>query len=193
MQEHATQACTYMYPRLHLPHIRTSPFFLRYVSASQAAQHQSALASFNDKYTAAKRLTIIPAPADPNATPRERIDGTPSATAGHNSREPHATADAGGNNGGGDGGGSSGIVVVEVQFSGPQPAERPALLLQNLLGGKSVAAHPVLLRRGRSKKPTEADAAAAGGRAGEGAGASVEVSRSTGKKRVRDVSYVRVL
>ncbi|CAM9604262.1 unnamed protein product, partial [Hapterophycus canaliculatus] len=128
------------------------------------AQQQSALASFTDKYTAAKRLTIIPVHADPAGTIRKSADGSSGGTEGtSNTREAHAAIDAGGNNGcGGDGDGdasNSGSVVVEVQFSGPQPAERPALLLRNLLGGKSVAAHPVLLRRGRSKKPTEAAAA----------------------------------
>eukprot|EP00903_Cladosiphon_okamuranus_P011771 g11065.t1 len=43
-------------------------------------------------------------------------------------------------------------VVVEVQFTGPQPSEGPGALLCDLLGGTSVEAKPVELPRGRKKR-----------------------------------------
>ena len=42
-------------------------------------------------------------------------------------------------------------MVVEVQFSGPQSAERPALLLTRLFQAGKVAVHPIALRRGRKR------------------------------------------
>ncbi|CAM9413302.1 unnamed protein product, partial [Hapterophycus canaliculatus] len=43
-------------------------------------------------------------------------------------------------------------IVVEVQFTGPQPSEGPGALLCDLLGGVSVEAKPVELPRGRKKR-----------------------------------------
>lgn len=43
-------------------------------------------------------------------------------------------------------------LVVEVQFTGPQPSEGPGALLCDLLGGASVEAKPVELPRGRKKR-----------------------------------------
>lgn len=50
-------------------------------------------------------------------------------------------------------------VLVEVQFTGPQPSEGPGALLCDLLCGGSVDAQPVELPRGR-KKRARIDAAA---------------------------------
>eukprot|EP00904_Undaria_pinnatifida_P007418 jgi/Undpi1/3806/HiC_scaffold_16.g07175.m1 len=44
-------------------------------------------------------------------------------------------------------------VLVEVQFTGPQPSEGPGALLCDLLCGSSVEAKPVELPRGRKKRP----------------------------------------
>lgn len=44
-------------------------------------------------------------------------------------------------------------VLVEVQFTGPQPSEGPGALLCDLLCGVSVDAQPVELPRGRKKRP----------------------------------------
>lgn len=49
-----------------------------------------------------------------------------------------------------DGGGRN--LVVEVQFTGPQPSEGPGALLCDLLCGTSVQAKPVELPRGRKKR-----------------------------------------
>ncbi len=50
-------------------------------------------------------------------------------------------------------GGKSGRnIVVEVQFTGPQPSEGPGALLCDLLHGTSVGAKPVELPRGRKKR-----------------------------------------
>lgn len=43
-------------------------------------------------------------------------------------------------------------VLVEVQFTGPQPSEGPGALLCDLLCGSSVDAQPVELPRGRKKR-----------------------------------------
>lgn len=43
-------------------------------------------------------------------------------------------------------------VVVEVQFTGPQPSEGPGALLCDLLCGTAVEAKPVELPRGRKKR-----------------------------------------
>ena len=43
-------------------------------------------------------------------------------------------------------------VVVEVQFTDPQPSEGPGALLCDLLCGTSVEAKPVELPRGRKKR-----------------------------------------
>lgn len=43
-------------------------------------------------------------------------------------------------------------VLVEVQFTGPQPSEGPGALLCDLLCGVSVDARPVELPRGRKKR-----------------------------------------
>eukprot|EP00904_Undaria_pinnatifida_P009919 jgi/Undpi1/6057/HiC_scaffold_20.g08542.m1 len=43
-------------------------------------------------------------------------------------------------------------VLVEVQFTGPQPSEGPGALLCDLLCGSSVQAKPVELPRGRKKR-----------------------------------------
>lgn len=51
-----------------------------------------------------------------------------------------------------DGAGVGRNVVVEVQFTGPQPSEGPGALLCDLLCGKSVEAKPVELPRGRKKR-----------------------------------------
>lgn len=44
-------------------------------------------------------------------------------------------------------------VVVETQFTGPQSAERPAILLGRLFHADRIAVHPVTLRRGRKRAP----------------------------------------
>lgn len=49
-------------------------------------------------------------------------------------------------------------VLVEVQFTGPQPSEGPGALLCDLLCGAGVEAKPVELPRGR-KKRSRTDAA----------------------------------
>lgn len=67
-------------------------------------------------------------------------------------------------------------VVVEVQFTGPQPSEGPGALLLDLLSGTSVEAKPVELPRGRKKRArTDASSEASDSgerdkRAGVGAG-----------------------
>lgn len=53
-------------------------------------------------------------------------------------------------------------MVVEVQFTGPQPGEGPAGLLRGLLYGTSVEARPVKLRRGRKKNLARADSLSSG-------------------------------
>lgn len=57
-------------------------------------------------------------------------------------------------------------VLVEVQFTGPQPSEGPGALLRDLLCGSSVEAKPVELPRGRKKRartdPTSSEASDSG-------------------------------
>ena len=43
-------------------------------------------------------------------------------------------------------------VLVEVQFTGPQPSEGPGALLCDLLCGSGIEARPVELPRGRKKR-----------------------------------------
>lgn len=45
-----------------------------------------------------------------------------------------------------------GDVLVEVQFTGPQPSEGPGALLCDLLCGSGIEARPVELPRGRKKR-----------------------------------------
>lgn len=64
--------------------------------------------------------------------------------------------------------GSPRNVVVEVQFTGPQPSEGPGALLCDLLCGVSVDAKPVELPRGRKKRArTDAAASMEGSDSGE--------------------------
>lgn len=117
------------------------------VRSKTTAQQDSALATFTDTYTATTRLTVKPgAPRGPVC--RRKKSGTIDATDNETTIK-------------GDSANSSSktrSVVVEVRFSGPQPADRPALLLRSLLKGESVVAHPVSLRRGRQPKSMKAAA-----------------------------------
>ena len=54
-----------------------------------------------------------------------------------------------------------GTVLIEIQFTGPQPIEGPAGLLCTILQSTFVAAYPIQLGRGRKRK-VRAGVAAAG-------------------------------
>ncbi|CAM9268369.1 unnamed protein product [Ectocarpus sp. 12 AP-2014] len=111
------------------------------------AQQEAALATFTDTYTATTRLTVRP------TTPRGPVGkrkqyGTIVETDSRTTTEGDSESSSS----------DTRSVVVEVRFSGPQPADRPALLLRSLLKGESVVAHPVSLRRGRQPKSMKASA-----------------------------------
>ncbi|CAB1102828.1 unnamed protein product [Ectocarpus sp. CCAP 1310/34] len=111
------------------------------------SQQEAALATFTDTYTATTRLTVRPAsPRGPVGRRNKSglIDETDSKTTTKGDSESNSS--------------DTRSVVVEVRFSGPQPADRPALLLRSLLKGESVVVHPVSLRRGRQPKSMKAAA-----------------------------------
>lgn len=54
-----------------------------------------------------------------------------------------------------------GTVLIEIQFTGPQPIEGPAGLLCTLLESTFVAAYPIQLGRGRKRKTRAGFAGAA--------------------------------
>lgn len=119
------------------------------VRSKTTAQQDAALATFTDTYTATTRLTVRPAAAPCGPVRRRKKAGTVDATDGRTTTK----GDSEHNNSK-----KTRSVVVEVRFSGPQPADRPALLLRSLLKGESVVAHPVSLRRGRQPKSMKAAA-----------------------------------
>ena len=51
-----------------------------------------------------------------------------------------------------DRGVEGGILSIDLQFTGPQPIEGPAGLLCKLLQASFVAAHPIILGRGRKRR-----------------------------------------
>lgn len=76
------------------------------------------VASFRERYTAVKRLTLSPA-SGPHTENIKTWEG----------------------------------VRATVQFIGPQPSQGPGSLLCQLLAGTSVEAEPIVLGRGRKKRP----------------------------------------
>lgn len=124
--------------------------------------HAAPLASFRGAYTAAKRLTVSPAPSC-----RHTADKQPSRR--HTIPDCVNSVTERGF-----------CVVVEVQFSGPQSAERPALLLTRLFQAGRVAVHPVALRRGRKRcAPAVKEQATA--EKGDSCPSAAEVLRNSGK------------
>ena len=83
------------------------------------------LASVRERYTTVKRLVV-------------RSASPPTGLAGEQQQQHHPGVDRN--------------VLVEVQFTGPQPSEGPGALLCDLLCGSSVEAKPVELPRGRKKR-----------------------------------------
>lgn len=84
------------------------------------------LASVRERYTTVKRLVVRSASSPPSGL----------AIGGHQHQHPAVDRN----------------VLVEVQFTGPQPSEGPGALLCDLLCGSSVEAKPVELPRGRKKR-----------------------------------------
>lgn len=97
------------------------------------------LLSFRERYTTIKRLVISPATATITTTLLADKDGEFLQTNNQDGRD----------------------VLVEVQFSGPQPSEGPGALLCALLCGSSFEAQPVELARGRKKRSRIAEPVAA--------------------------------
>lgn len=91
------------------------------------------MSSVRERYTTVKRLVVRPAPSRGNDTFDPNFQ---------NHVQQHLTRN----------------VLVEVQFTGPQPSEGPGALLCDLLCGMTVEAQPVELPRGR-KKRTRTDTA----------------------------------
>lgn len=84
------------------------------------------LASVRERYTTVKRLVVRSASPPPGGL----------AVGEHQHQHPAVDRN----------------VLVEVQFTGPQPSEGPGALLCDLLCGSSVEAKPVELPRGRKKR-----------------------------------------
>eukprot|EP00752_Nemacystus_decipiens_P003691 g3401.t1 len=135
-------------------------FHLCGIRNSDTKAHEAALASFRGAYTAAKRLTVsqVTRCRDETEKIQPRRGNSPGCIAKRGS-----------------------CLVVEVQFSGPQSAERPALLLHRLFQAGSVAVHPVALRRGRKRCSPAVDKDL-GGEKDACVGDSVEVPASSGNK-----------
>lgn len=85
------------------------------------------LVSVRERYTTVKRLVVRSA-SPPSGLP----------VGGQQQQHQHPAVDRN--------------VLVEVQFTGPQPSEGPGALLCDLLCGSSVEAKPVELPRGRKKR-----------------------------------------
>lgn len=133
---------------------------LRSLAHSFPTAHAAALASFGGAYTAAHRLAVNPAAGCRDETKYQ-------SSCSRNIRSPDSTSSQ-----------RDCCVVVEVQFSGPQSAERPALLLKRLFQAEKVAGYPVALRRGRKRSP-EAENKDVLGERNEESRASARVPKSS--------------
>lgn len=89
------------------------------------------MSAFRNKYTSARKLAF--------RSPTKHGDGTSHAVSDiDNDTSPSSVG--------------AGTVLIEIQFTGPQPIEGPAGLLCTLVQGTFVEAHPIQLGRGRKRK-----------------------------------------
>ncbi|CAN0411092.1 unnamed protein product, partial [Hapterophycus canaliculatus] len=93
------------------------------------------LSSFRKRYTSARKLAF----RSPEYTAKGITDNIPRSDAAAAENHPSKIA-------------PRGNLSIEVQFTGPQPAEGPVSLMCSLLQGTFVEAHPVQLDRGRKRK-----------------------------------------
>ena len=119
--------------------MRVVSFFLGYFispcACRTAVSEADLLASVRERYTTIKRLVVTSASPSPTTAALAGL----AAEQQHQQHQVHPAVDRRN-------------VLVEVQFSGPQPSEGPAALFCELLGGYSVEAKPVGLTRGRKKR-----------------------------------------
>lgn len=104
--------------RLHRAPFLCLHRILRTICKGPEMKVPDVVASFRERYTAVKRLTLYPA-SGPHTENIKTWEG----------------------------------VRATVQFIGPQPSQGPGSLLCQLLAGTSVEAEPIILGRGRKKRP----------------------------------------